>query len=161
VCSLTLMTLLIVKIPYSRFTRLRNRLAAASKWILSFGKHDWQLKDYPIRLAKLESDSPFRSPRFRKRDYRASIINWGLMGSGNTPEEAIDALRVNLESVKQTGKQTGTPLIRPGSHVEVEFASQARISAYAELSDDFVRRVLGWKRPGFRTSPPSGTFTQT
>jgi hypothetical protein len=157
------MTSSIVTIPYSRSTKWKNRFAVAWKWILSFGNGDWQLDDYPIRIAKLGPDSPFRSPRSKDHDYRASIINWPVMGTGNTPEEALDDLRVNFESIKETG----TRLVRPGAHGKLEFASQAKISAYDELSLDFVQTVLGFESAwisdestlwDFHTEPTNDSF---
>jgi hypothetical protein len=138
-CTLFTMAFSIVTVPYSRLTKLRNGIAASWKWILSFRRADWQLDDYPIRVAKLERDSPFRSPRFKEHDFRASIINWPVMGSGNSPEEALDDLRVNFESIKSAG----TINVRPGARPKIELASQAKISAYDELSQDFVQKVLG------------------
>src|SRR3984957_20899158 len=116
-------------IPYSRLTKLRNRFAASWKWILSFRKKDWQLDDYPVCIAKLEANSPFRSPRFSQHDYRASIIGWPVMGSGNSPAEALDDLRINFESMKANATVT----VRPGARAKLEFASDAKVSAYDEL----------------------------
>ena len=129
----------IATIPYSKLTRLRNQVAASWKWILSFWKKEWRVDDYPICIAKLESDSPFRSPRFSHHDYRASIIGWGVMGSGNTPAEAMGDLRINFESIRAKGTIT----VRPGSRARVELASDTKISAYDGWSQDFVQRVLG------------------
>ena len=36
----------------------------------------------------------------------------------------------------------GKKLPRPGTHVEIEFASRDRVDAHAELAEDFIRRVL-------------------
>lgn len=133
----------VATIPYSRLTRLRNGVAAAWKWVWSFRKREWQLSDYPIRIAKLEQDSPFRSPLFKEHDYRASIINWAVMGSGVSHKEALESLRTAFEKLRQTGKQNGTALLRPGSRAKLEFASQDKISAHRELSEDFAHQVLG------------------
>ncbi len=51
----------IATVPYTRITRFRNSLAAALKWSLSFQGRQWDLNDYPICIAKLERESPFRS----------------------------------------------------------------------------------------------------
>ena len=134
--------MLVVTIPYPRMTRLRNKVAAAWKWTLSFRKRDWQLDDYPIRIAKLEPDSAFRSPRFKEHDYRASIINWAVMGSGNSPSEALHSLQTTFDGLKQTGRQEGKPLPRPGSHAKIEFASEEKVLTYGSLSADFTSRVL-------------------
>lgn len=134
--------MLITTVPYSRRIMLRNRLAAAWKWVLSFRKREWDLDDYPIRIAKLEPNAAFRSPRFNEHDYRASIVYWSVMGSGNTPEEALASLRVNFEALKRTGKQEGTTLVRPGSHSRIEFASQEKVSINEALSNDFIERIL-------------------
>jgi hypothetical protein len=44
--------------------------------------------------------------------------------------------------VKDEKAKDGKKLPRPGTHVEIEFASRERVNAYAELAEDFVRRVL-------------------
>jgi hypothetical protein len=132
----------IATVPYSRLTRLRNSLSAGLKWTLSFRKRGWDLSDYPICIAKLELQSPFRSSRFEEHDYRASIINWSVMGSGNSPKEALESLRTNFETLKQNAEQKGTGLIRPGSHGKIEFASDEKTSLYGVLSEDFTHRVL-------------------
>lgn len=61
------------------------------------------------------------------------------MGSGNSPAEALDDLRINFGSIKANGTVT----VRPGARAKLEFASDAKVSAYDELSQDFIQRVLG------------------
>ena len=108
-----------------------------------FRKDEWEISDYPVRIAKLEEDSPYRSSRFKEHDYRASIINWAVMGTGSSPREATESLRATFEELRQTGEQNGTAPLRPGSHAKLEFANQDKISAYGELSEDVTHRVLG------------------
>ncbi len=160
----------VATIPYSRLTRLRNEVAAAWKWVWSFRKREWQLSDYPIRIAKLEQDSPFRSPLFKEHDYpfrsplfkehdyRASIINWAVMGSGVSHKEALESLRTAFEKLRQTGKQNGTALLRPGSRAKLEFASQDKISAHRELSEDFAHPLSSGQssRESKRATSPLG-----
>ena len=47
--------------------------------------------------------------------------------------------------MKAEKAKDGKKLPRPGTHVEIEFASRERVNAHAELAEDFIRRVL---KPG-------------
>ncbi len=125
--------------PYSRSTRLRNNLLAAYKWVLSFRTSDWKFEDYPVGVALQESDPSQDPSRFTLQPYRAYIINWTVIGLGNTSEEAKANLAQNFETLKFEGKE----LTRPGRTRPIEFASQEKVSLNETLSNDFIQRVLG------------------
>ncbi len=122
--------------------RIGNQINATWRWILSFRKRDWELNDYPIELRKQELDTTPRPSRLKLHPFVASIVNWSLSGTGNTPEEALAGLRRNFESTRAARKDDGEPIPRPGAKVPFSFASQERVNAHKELSEDFVRRVL-------------------
>jgi hypothetical protein len=130
--------------PYSRLGRIRNYTLAAWKWCLSFRKLDWELNDYPIGTTEQDDPDPaFSAPRFSQHRYRAYIINWALMGSGDTPEQAKANLERTFETVRQSRRQEGKAPIRPGTNGPLEFASQEKVSTNTALSDDFIQRILG------------------
>jgi hypothetical protein len=121
----------------------KNRILALWKWSLSFRRHDWELSDYPVVVRQQEANTTHTSTRLKQHRYFAYIVNWAVTGGGgDTPEEAVDALRQNFETIKQNCIREGRPLVRPGTIGPVEFASQERIAVNHELSEDFIRRVL-------------------
>jgi len=69
-------------------------------------------------------------------------VNWRLVGSGNTKDEALKALSNNLATAKVERAKSQTPLPRPGTQVPIQFASQERVGRHPELAEEFVRRVL-------------------
>ena len=123
--------------------RAWNQVHAAWKWLISFRKSDWKLADYPIELRTQEPDTTPRPSRLKLNRFAASIVNWDLSGTGDTPAEALDDLRHSFESVEAARKEEGKPLPRPGVNVPIEFAPRDRVKKHAELSKDFIQRVLG------------------
>jgi hypothetical protein len=115
----------------------------AWKWCLSFRKRDWELNDYPIGITEQDSQPALDAPRFIKHRYRAYIINWTVVGSGETPEQARKNLEQNFETIRQDWLREGRKLVRPGKNSPPEFASQEKVAAYEAIGDDFIRRVLG------------------
>jgi hypothetical protein len=115
---------------------------AGWKWCLSFRKRDWRLNDYPILVRARAFDSMFASPRFKQGRYDAYIVHWGLAGIGDTRPEALADLSDKFETAKAEKAKLGELLPRPGSRMPITFASNELISSYADLSDDFTRRVL-------------------
>ena len=118
-------------------------MLAAWKWCLSFRKREWKLNDYPISTTEQDPDPSFSGPRFSQHRYRAYIINWGVTGSGDTPEQARASLERNFETVRENRKLEGEALVRPGKAGRLEFASQEKVSTNEALSEDFIQRVLG------------------
>ena len=124
--------------------RFSNQLRALWKFCLSFCKRDWGLSDYPVVFRTQEPDpaSDYDSPRFKLQRQVASIVNWHLTGGGDTRKEALQILRSTFAAVQSNKKETGESLPRPGTRVPIEFATQERVNAHAELSEDFIHRVL-------------------
>ncbi|MGO9777884.1 MAG: hypothetical protein ACLPM3_14985 [Terracidiphilus sp.] len=127
-----------------RIVRMTNQFRALWKWFLSFRKRDWELADYPItiRTQELFPASAYDNPRFKLNRYVARIVNWHLIGCGDTHEEALQKLNSTFAAVKSKKKEAGESFPRPGMRVPLEFASQQRVKAHTELAEDFIHRVL-------------------
>ncbi|HEY4765785.1 MAG TPA: hypothetical protein VIH75_19080 [Candidatus Sulfotelmatobacter sp.] len=106
-------------------------------------KQDWKLSDYPISVREHEIDTSYVGTRLKQHRYTAQIVNWWVIsGGGNTQLEALQELQKRFATVTAEKAKDGKKLPRPGTHVEIEFASRDRVDAHAELAEDFIRRVL-------------------
>jgi hypothetical protein len=120
-----------------------ERIRAWWKYLLSLFKSDWNLSDYPIRVRRQDIDPDSVGTRLKQYKYSAQIVNWWVVsGNGDTEEEALLDLQKHFLSTKEQRAISGKKLPRPGTHVEIEFASRKRIDAHPELTEDFVHRVL-------------------
>jgi hypothetical protein len=118
------------------------------KWALSFLSRDWELEDYPISIRNQDPDADGSyddNPRFKLHRFVASITNWNVEGFGDSKEEALSDLRSSFASRKAKLKDDGKPLPRPGTKVPIQFASQVRVNAHPDLTQDFIERVLGFE----------------
>ena len=125
---------------------LRDTLAAAWKYCLSFRKTTWELSDYPvvIREQRMDLDLGLDLLRFEQQRYLARVVKWWVLnGGGNTPKEAMQDLAVHFEEMRSDRERAGKALPRPGAAVPIEFAPTQQVDANPELKDDFIRRVLG------------------
>ena len=130
------------------FVRFWNQLRAKWKWTLSFLSPDWELEDYPISIRKQDPDpdEPYDdNPRFKPHPFVASITNWNVSGFGNSKEEALSDLRSSFSMRKTNLKDDWKSLPRPGTKVPIQFASQERVNAHPDLTQDFIERVLGFQ----------------
>ena len=120
---------------------LYPNLLAGWKFLLSFRKRDWSFEEYPIIVRKQhESSQQLGKPgRFTAPAYYARIVNWTLAGTGDTAADALKSLRETFKKARENRPS----MPRPGTHVPLEFASQARISANAVLANEFLKSVLG------------------
>ncbi len=121
---------------------LHNRIIAFWKLCLSFRHHDWKLTDYPVVVKEQEIDAATQGTRWKPLRYMAFIVDWGLAGSGDTENDALQDLATNFASAKAERERKQMPLPRPGTSVPVQFASAERVNAHTELAEDFVRRIL-------------------
>jgi hypothetical protein len=87
-----------------------------------------------MRSQDVTADSA--SSRLRPYRYVAQIVNWSLVGGGETPEGAMQELAANFEKAAAERRQQGTRLPRPGTTVPMQFASRERINAHEELAAD-------------------------
>jgi hypothetical protein len=127
---------------FPRTVHLKNRIVAFWKYCLSFRKHDWELSDYPVAIREHKFNPDYSSPRFTQHRYVACIINWAVTGGGETPQEAVSDLQNKFQSIKSAWKLEERFLLRPGTVGPLEFASQERVKANQDLSEEFIRRVL-------------------
>jgi len=122
---------------------VKNRIRAWWKWFLSLFKRDWNLSDYPISVREHEIGLSYVGTRLKQHRYTAQIVNWWVIsGGGDTKTEALQELQKSFATVKAEKAKDGKKLPRPGTHVEIEYASWERVNAHAELAQDFIRRVL-------------------
>ncbi len=126
----------------AQIVRLKNQLAALWKFCLSFRKRDWELSDYPVMLRENKVDHQFSGTRFTQHRFVAYIVNWFVVGGGETAAEALRDLEIIFQRIKADREKNGTSPVRPGTSVSIEFAPQEQISEHQELSEDFIRRVL-------------------
>jgi hypothetical protein len=123
--------------------RVSEQLHAVWKFCLSLRKRHWELDDYPIAVREQEIDPNHSETRLKQHRYAARVVNWwALSGTGHTRQESLRTLEAHFASVKAERAKTGEALPRPGTRVPIQFASQERVGAHAELADDFVHRVL-------------------
>ena len=109
------------------------------KYLLSFSKKDWNIKDYPINFKfqkKVENELP---KRFKVVDWSARVINWPQMqGQGDTKDEAYKDLEKSFNERKNNGQR----IPRPGTGLPIEFATIDGVSKYPELAVDFFLKIL-------------------
>jgi hypothetical protein len=128
---------------FSFVVTIKNKIRVWWKWFLSFFKDDWKLSDYPISICKHGIDPNYAGTRLKQHRYTAQIVNWWVIsGSADTRTEALQELERSFATVKAEKAKDRKELPRPGTHVEIEFASRERVNAHVELTEDFVRRVL-------------------
>ncbi len=121
---------------------LYPNLLAGWKFLLSFRKRKWSLEDYPIVIRKQShSSQPVgKTGRWTLPAYSARIVNWHLLGSGDTAAAAMENLRERFNYARE--KRASMP--RPGTRVPLEFASRMRIEANSALAAEFLESVLGY-----------------
>jgi hypothetical protein len=128
---------------FSFVVTVKNKIRGWWKWFLSLLKSDWKLSDYPITVREHEIDPRYAATRLKQHRYTAQIVNWWVIsGGGDTKIEPLEELQKSFATVKAEKAKDGKKLPRPGTHVEIEFASRERVNAHAELAEDFIRRVL-------------------
>jgi len=112
-------------------------LKAATKYLLSFTKTDWELTDYPIRFRHFNVTDT--GGRLKQIPWSAQIINWWQMdGSGDTKQDAYADLQKKFGDFKSKGKS----LPRPGTGLPIEFAPTERIQFHDDIAIDFFSRIL-------------------
>jgi hypothetical protein len=122
--------------------RVRDVTVAHFKRLLSYSKADWDFKDYPSFTRRQTDDGDSQGQRTPLPEFVAYIVNWGLVGTGDTPEEARRNLEANFQTAKQNRTLEGKLMPRPGSLVLAEFASDENIERNRALSEDFINRAL-------------------
>lgn len=106
------------------------------KFLLSFLKKEWNINDYPLRYRKQNNAD-------ENSRWHVQIINWWVIsGLGNTKQAAKKDLGKNYEAaIKGKGYKP-----RPGTEVPLEFASAESVDDNYELLEDFIEKILGFKK---------------
>ena len=125
----------------------RETLAAAWKFSLSFRRNEWELSDYPVVIRQQQKtglDLEYTPPLFEPQPYLARVLKWWVLtGGGDTPQQAMQDLAMRFDKIKADWRGQGKPLPRPGTEVPIEFAPSEHIHAHPELTEDFIKHVLG------------------
>jgi hypothetical protein len=113
------------------------------KYCLSFGKRNWSLEDYPIRIRANPVLDLDIGERFKAEPYLAQVIGWWtLSGGGDSPRAAMEELQKSFNEMKAQRMEQGSQMPRPGVSVPIEFASQERVNQDLQLQEEFIRMVL-------------------
>jgi hypothetical protein len=114
-------------------------LGVLVKYVLSFFKSDWDVKDYPIRVRHCTVPPYDPEDRLIILPWTVQVVNWPVtVGQGNTRGEAFADLRTRFERRKELG--LGFP--RPGRGLPIELAPTHRISEHPDLARDFFSKIL-------------------
>ncbi len=117
-----------------------KQLRIAVKWLLSFTRAEWRFHDYPIRVRRNPVPDAAMS-------WSAQFLNWfGPIGLGPDPAAALAELEKNFSQIRLARAASGEHLPRPGSRAPLRFAPSTRVTRNPELLQDFLRRVLGFRR---------------
>jgi hypothetical protein len=115
------------------------------KYLLSFLKSKWELRDYPIRyfnqhgknnLKVIEKIGHSSLPK-----WRVQIINWQLLfGLGETKTEAY----LDLEQKFSEHKKNASNLPRPGAKVAMKFekAPIEKVQLYENIAEHFFIHII-------------------
>ena len=118
-----------------------DKIRAYIKFLLSFGKSDWTLYDYPIRLRSWKIDPTIDLGHRKAIPFSAQVINWSQMeGHGDSENEAV----ANLAKSFETYKNSHDNLPRPGTGAPIEFATTAVVDKNEAIARDFLERILGF-----------------
>ncbi len=114
--------------------RSMNKLISFYKYILSFTKRTWHLKDYPVYFTNqlTTSETPDVLP------WVARISNWHLTGLGQSKESAFADLQTKFENYRN-----GNALSRPGTKVPLQFSDTGKIDAFGDFAYEFVEETYG------------------
>jgi hypothetical protein len=118
------------------------QIKAGLKYLMSLGKHDWTINDYPIRIRHFKTlNADLLGSRLKPIPWSAQIVNWWqINGFGDTKEAALADLRAKFQSRKEEGK--GLPRPGTGLPFEFEFAPSNQIALHLDIAEDFFRRIL-------------------
>ncbi len=109
------------------------------KYLASFVKREWNVKDYPIRMTHPVGHYDPLPRDLTIVPWHVQIVRWGQMfGTGATKQAALADLQLKLETYKQQYRT----LPRPGTHVPLQFAPTDHIDQYEPIARDYLRRIL-------------------
>ena len=117
---------------------------ATNKFLASFFKSDWTLRDYPLRYRHQEAE-PIEfdpGPEHTLIPWTVQIINWWQMaGNGNSRMEAYADMEQKF--LERKAQNDGLP--RPGTGAPLEWADSTEVQRFSEIAEDFFQKVLGFE----------------
>ncbi len=115
-------------------------MSRLTKYFFSFFKRAWDLKDYPVVIRHNTAAGLPGAGGSISVPWFVSVDRWfGMMGAGQTKQEALDQLRASFDRYRASGK----PLPRPGTRGPApEASSREQICQYEDLFPEFFERVL-------------------
>jgi len=103
------------------------------KWILSYTKSAWDFDDYPIKVLHEQRQYVIG------KQYYVNMENWAEMVTCDLlKERAIEKLKAKYESYKSKNKL----LPRPGTRVQIGFASTEEIDNNEKLAYEYLKRIF-------------------
>jgi len=116
---------------------MNGKILTLWKRLLSYRKKDWDFGDYPVRYKKQPgNDSIGNKSEFK--EWAAQIVNWPLIGLGDTKAEAFGVLRDAFHTYKKSGEK----LSRPGVPAPIRFAETTEIERLEVFAADFFAKIL-------------------
>lgn len=121
------------------FNNLVFSLYVRLKFLLSFRRKTWTLRDYPIRFSFTPEDAVPPRPDLIRVPWSASVYGWFQVGTGDTKTEALAQLQQSFDAYLESGK----PLPRPGTVAPFFFDRCAadEIEKYRHLWDEFLDHI--------------------
>jgi hypothetical protein len=117
-----------------------NQALAVSKFLKSFFRRDWSVRDYPLKVSQRPVDQLLVTKRFKELAWTAQIVNWWHMrGDGMSRDEALADLSGKLAVYK-----TSHRLPRPGTGapLEVTWALSEAITQFEDVAYEIVERLF-------------------
>jgi hypothetical protein len=113
------------------------------KYILSFFKRDWNLRDYPLQIIdQYPNGLPMNLPTegsLRPIKWVVRVPGWLRMsGYGDTQDDAYSDLQRKFHEFKMEGNK----LPRPGTKLPIQIASHEQIDRYEYIAQDFFPKIL-------------------
>jgi hypothetical protein len=121
--------------------RLPDRYLRLAKYLRSYLKTEWSLRDYPIRVRDFGPGRPLPpNSHLKSIRWSAQIIGWPtVFGHGDTREESV----ANLAESFQRRVASGKEMPRPGTEqMDIQFASGDRLAEVEDLAPKFFAEVL-------------------
>lgn len=117
-------------------------LRAAIKYLKSYFKSEWTLRDYPLRFRHqaAEPQDYDLGPGYTLIPWTVQIVNWWQMGGGG--DTRLEAY-ADLETKFQEFSAANDRLPRPGTGAPLEFPSVAEVERFDAIATDFLHKVLG------------------
>lgn len=115
------------------------QLTAFVKYVFSFFKRTWTLRDYPLHISQQDDLNLPTNGSWQPGAWHAQIINWEQMSAyGRTHATALAELTKDFNAYH---RRHGA-LPRPGKNVPVEPVPTTEIDQYIGVGRDFCAQIL-------------------